>query len=87
MRSTRRTRSSILAAVSVAALAATVATASPAVATKPGDGTSTGTGTVFMVNPVQSSGDQGLTDQMDSAGAVPDTAYATVTLYLSLIHI
>ncbi len=71
----------MLAALSVAALAATVATASPAVATKPGDGTSTGTGTVFMVNPVQSSGDQGLTDQKDSAAAVPVSAYATVTLH------
>jgi len=80
MISTRMTRSSILAAVSVAALAATVATASPAVATKPG-GTSTGTGTVFMVNPVQSSGNQALTDQKDSAAAVPSDAYATVTLH------
>lgn len=34
-----------------------------------------------MVNPVQSSDDQTLTDQMDSAGAVPDSAYATVTLH------
>lgn len=81
MNARRGTRSSILAAVSVAALAATVATASPAGATKPGPGTSTGTGTVFMVNPVQSSGDQGLTDQKDSAAAVPDTAYRTVTLH------
>ncbi len=81
MSSTRMTRSSIIAAVSVVALAATVATASPAMATKPGGGTSTGTGTVFMVNPVQSSGDQNLTDQKDSAAAVPSDAYATVTLH------
>lgn len=37
-------------------------------------------GRVFMVNPVQSSGDQALTDAKDSAGAVPDSAYATVAL-------
>lgn len=80
MRSTRRTRSSILAAVSVAALAATVATAAPATATKPGSGSPTGTGRVFMVNPVQSSGDQGLTDQKDSPTAVPESEYATMQL-------
>jgi hypothetical protein len=81
MRSTRRTRSSLLAALSIAGLTAAVATASPAVATKPGPGTSTGTGTVFMVNPVQSSGNQDLTDQKDSAAAVPSSAYTTVTLH------
>lgn len=53
----------------------------PATATKPGSGSSTGTGQVFMVNPVQSSGDQTLADQNDSSGAVPDSAYATVTLH------
>ncbi|MGF0174424.1 M4 family metallopeptidase [Streptomyces sp. Marseille-Q5077] len=35
---------------------------------------------VFMVNPVQSSGDQTLTDGKDAAAAVPATAYATVAL-------
>ncbi|MFF9172431.1 bacillolysin, partial [Streptomyces sp. NPDC014796] len=35
---------------------------------------------VFMVNPVQSSGDQTLTDAKDAADAVPATAYATVAL-------
>jgi len=79
--STRRTRISIIASVSVAALAAALATAAPATATKPSSGSSTGTGQVFMVNPVQSSGDQTLTDQMDSAAAVPNSAYATVTLH------
>jgi len=81
MSPTLRTRSSLIATVSVAALAAALATAAPATATKPGSASSTGTGQVFMVNPVQSSGDQTLTDQMDSAGAVPDSAYATVTLH------
>ncbi|WP_251072247.1 M4 family metallopeptidase [Streptomyces sp. ISL-43] len=35
---------------------------------------------VFMVNPVQSSGDQTLADAKDSAGAVPGSAYATAAL-------
>ena len=34
-------------------------------------------GRVFMVNPVQSSGDESLTDQKDSATAVPQTQYVT----------
>lgn len=80
MSATRSARSSILAAVSVAALAATVATAAPAIATKPGSGSSLGTGQVFMVNPVQSSGDQTLSDQKDSATAVPQSQYATMQL-------
>ncbi|RSS34117.1 bacillolysin [Streptomyces sp. WAC07061] len=37
-------------------------------------------GRVFMVNPVQSSGDQTLTDAKDSAAAVPASAYATAAL-------
>jgi hypothetical protein len=43
-------------------------------------GTSTATATVFMVNPVQSSGDQTLTDQKDAASAVPTSAYDQVVL-------
>ncbi|MFI8965784.1 M4 family metallopeptidase [Streptomyces sp. NPDC053493] len=35
---------------------------------------------IFMVNPVQSSGDQSLVDAKDAAAAVPASAYATVTL-------
>jgi hypothetical protein len=49
-------------------------------AAKPGGTGSTGTASVFMVNPVQSSGDQSLTDQDDAASAVPASAYATVQL-------
>jgi zinc metalloprotease ZmpB len=63
-----------------ATLAAGVSAASPASATKPGSGSTTGTGRVFMVNPVQSSGDQSLTDQGDSAAAVRLDDYATVEL-------
>lgn len=36
--------------------------------------------TVFMVNPVQSTGDQTLTDQKDAASAVPPEAYTQVGL-------
>ena len=63
-----------------ATLAAGVSATSPASATKPGSGSTTGTGRVFMVNPVQSSGDQSLTDQGDSAAAVRLDDYATVEL-------
>ncbi len=56
-----------------------MALAGPAQATKPPAPT-TGSGSVFKVNPVQSSGDQGLTDQKDSATAVPASEYATVPL-------
>ncbi|MFD7561314.1 M4 family metallopeptidase [Streptomyces sp. NPDC059835] len=35
---------------------------------------------IFMVNPVQSTGDQSLTDQRDSASAVPNSAYTLAEL-------
>ncbi|MEO5853183.1 MAG: M36 family metallopeptidase [Nocardioides sp.] len=50
-----------------------------ALAKKPG-GVTTGSAAVFMVNPVQSSGNQMLTDQKDAAGAVLPSDYATVPL-------
>jgi zinc metalloprotease ZmpB len=65
----------LAAATTVAAL-----TAVPTQAAKPGSDSSTGVGTVFMVNPVQSSGDQSLRDDKDSATAVPASEYATVDL-------
>ena len=49
-------------------------------AAKPGPGGSTGTGSVFVPNPVQSLGNEGLTDQKDADSAVPAAAYHTVTL-------
>src|SRR4051794_8153354 len=49
-------------------------------AAKPGPGSSTGTGTVFVSNPVQSLGDEPLTDQKDSDSAVPASAYYRVAL-------
>jgi zinc metalloprotease ZmpB len=55
-------------------------TATSATAAKPGPGTSTGTAAVFVPNPVQSLGDQSLTDQKDANAAVPAAAYHNVTL-------
>ncbi|MCX6397552.1 MAG: M36 family metallopeptidase [Propionibacteriales bacterium] len=52
---------------------------SPAAA-KPSAGSTTGSARVFMVNPVQSSGNQDLVDLKDAARAVPDDAYAPVGL-------
>jgi hypothetical protein len=52
----------------------------PAEAGSGGSTGSTGTARVFMVNPVQSSGDENLTDQNDSATAVPDSEYAVAQL-------
>jgi len=42
--------------------------------------TATGSGSVFKVNPVQSSGNENLVDDNDSATAVPASEYATVPL-------
>ena len=39
-----------------------------------------GSAVVFAPNPVQDLGDQNLTDQKDSADAVPQAAYRPVTL-------
>jgi hypothetical protein len=43
-------------------------------------GPSTGTGSVFVTNPVQSLGDESLTDAKDADSAVPVAAYHDVTL-------
>ena len=51
-----------------------------AVAAKPGSGSSTGVGSVFVPNPVQSLGNESPTDQKDSDAAVPVAAYHDVTL-------
>ena len=74
---TRRTAARpALAALALTGLAAAL-TGSPASAA-PASGTASAS--VFMVNPVQSSGDEGLTDDKDSATAVPAKDYRTVTL-------
>ena len=64
-----------LALVAACALAAGVAFAA-----RPGPGTSTGSASVFVPNPVQSTGDQSLTDGNDADSAVPVSAYRPVTL-------
>jgi len=75
-----RTSTRAVAALGAGALAVTLlATSGGTAVAKPG-GPRTGVGAVFMVNPVQSSGDQTLTDQKDAASAVPASAYAQVPL-------
>src|SRR4029453_17004640 len=64
----------------LAAVGLLLAMATSASAAKPGPGTSTGVGSVFVPNPVQSLGDQSLTDQKAADAAVPAAAYHTVTL-------
>jgi zinc metalloprotease ZmpB len=59
---------------------AVLSTSGAAMAAKPGPGTSTGSGSVFVPNPVQSLGDESLTDQKDADAAVPAAAYHGVTL-------
>ena len=62
------------------ALVAVVAFAAVAGAGKVGNGSSVGSAQVFVPNPVQSLGDESLTDQKDSDAAVPAAAYHAVQL-------
>jgi zinc metalloprotease ZmpB len=62
------------------AMAVSLVVVASAGATKPGPGLTTGVGSVFISNPVQSLGDESLTDQKDSDSAVPAAAYHEVTL-------
>jgi hypothetical protein len=64
----------------LAAIALASGTATSAMAASPGPAGSTGSGTVFVPNPVQSLGDESLTDQKDADAAVPAAAYHDVTL-------
>ncbi|MFJ6794975.1 M4 family metallopeptidase [Streptomyces sp. NPDC091268] len=75
----RRIPSGLIAAATVTATTA-LALAAPASASASAPAAALPQGRVFMVNPVQSSGDQNLVDAKDSATAVPDSAYATVAL-------
>jgi hypothetical protein len=75
-----RFRRSVSVLVVPAAVAALALTGSPQSQAKPGGAPTTGTGLVFKVNPVQSSGNQSLTDQKDSATAVPASEYARVAV-------
>jgi hypothetical protein len=75
------TTRSALALIAVTATAATgTLLLAPATSAKPTTGKDTGVAQVFMVNPVQSSNDQTLTDDKDAASAVPSSAYALVPL-------
>ncbi|MER7515413.1 M4 family metallopeptidase [Streptomyces sp. NPDC126499] len=75
----RTSRGLIAAATATVALIAPAGTAS-ASAPGPAPGTTGPQARVFMVNPVQSSGDQTLTDAKDAADAVPASAYTTAAL-------
>jgi zinc metalloprotease ZmpB len=66
--------------LSLCILVAGVSVAAVASAGKTGNGSSTGSASVFVSNPVQSLGDESLTDQKDADSAVPAAAYHTVTL-------
>ena len=57
-----------------------VAAAVTAIAATAGGKAPVATGSVFVPNPVQSTGDESLTDQKDSDAAVPASAYFTVPL-------
>ncbi|WP_079044512.1 MULTISPECIES: M36 family metallopeptidase [unclassified Streptomyces] len=74
--SRRPSRGLIAAATATAAVAATAALLPSAGASA----ASLPQARVFMVNPVQSSGDQSLADHKDAASDIPASAYATVTL-------
>jgi zinc metalloprotease ZmpB len=64
----------------LAAIALATGSATSAMAASPGPGSSTGIGSVFVPNPVQSLGNESLTDQKDADAAVPADAYHDVTL-------
>jgi hypothetical protein len=71
-------RSRLLVLVGTAMLGAVLVAA--ALAGKPPSGGSTGAASVFVSNPVQSLGDESLTDQKDADSAVPAAAYHSVVL-------
>ena len=66
--------------LALAAAVLALVVVSSVAAAKPGSGSSTGTGRVFVSNPVQSLGNESLTDQKDSDAAVPAAAYWNVAL-------
>ncbi|MCY0937412.1 M4 family metallopeptidase [Streptomyces sp. H34-S4] len=74
----RRTPRGLTAAAT--ATVALFALAGPATASGPAGAGALPQARVFMVSPVQSSGDQTLTDSKDTADAVPSSAYATAAL-------
>ncbi len=77
----RRSRATLAyAATSLAVAGLVLAGTAPSQATKPGSGSSTGIGRIFKVNPVQSSGNQGLTDMKDADYAALGPEYADAQL-------
>ena len=64
----------------LAVTALVTGTGAGAMAASPGPSGSTGAGSVFVPSPVQSLGDESLTDQKDAEAAVPAAAYDDVTL-------
>ena len=66
--------------VSLIVLALLASLTSNALASREGPGTSTGSGQVFLPNPVADLGDQSLTDQKDANYAALQPAYHVVTL-------
>jgi hypothetical protein len=66
--------------IGVVAIAVGVAVAAVGSAAKTGPGSSMGSASVFVPNPVQSLGNESLTDQKDSDAAVPAAAYHSVKL-------
>jgi hypothetical protein len=70
----------LIARAGVCALALLAVLVSSVAASRPGPGSSTGTGRVFFPNPVASLGDQSLTDQKDADYAALQPAYRVVTL-------
>jgi zinc metalloprotease ZmpB len=69
----RRTLFALCATLALVVTSAAAAGSTPS-------GSATGTGSVFVPNPVSSLGDESLTDQKDSDAAVPSSAYYDVTL-------
>jgi hypothetical protein len=67
---------SVIVALGIA-MAASVVVVGAAIAKKPGPGGDTGVGSVFVSNPVQSLGNESLTDQKDSDAAVPSAPTTT----------
>jgi len=77
----RRSRTALACvATSLAVTGLVLGGTTPSQAVKPPSGSSTGVGRIFMVNPVQSSGNERLTDQKDSATAVPTSEYTDAQL-------
>ena len=66
--------------IGVVAIAVGVVVAAVGSAAKTGPGSSVGSASVFVPNPVQSLGIESLTDQKDSDAAVPAAAYHSVKL-------